>query len=108
MIIGHDLGPGVERVYGPGIDGYEFVRRLTVASVARLLQTLDAGSGDVLAVVATRFDSSYALERHLETHSIDTELEPGRQLTRGQLRSPKTPPDPSMNLVSWLTRPVAG
>ena len=68
-IVGHDLGPGVERFFGR--TEYEFERRFTpdeTAQLGRLLET--AADGDLLAAIAERFASTQDLEAFTEAHGI--------------------------------------
>lgn len=68
-VVGHDLGPGVERSWG--CHEYEFERRLSPAEVTTLrhLLTLPA-DGDLLAAIGERFTSTSELESFAEGHGI--------------------------------------
>lgn len=68
-ILGHDLGPGVERIFG--CREYEFERRLSAADVSSLRRLLSvAPDGDLLAAIGERFESTRDLEAFAEEHSI--------------------------------------
>lgn len=68
-IEGHDLGPGVEKVFH--YSEYEYERRLSPDDVARLRELLDlADDDDLLATISARFDSNHALEQFLTDNGI--------------------------------------
>lgn len=72
-ILGHDLGPGVERIFG--CREYEFERRLSAADVSSLRRLLSvAPDGDLLAAIGERFESTRDLEALAEEHSIPGEF----------------------------------
>ncbi|HET6627652.1 MAG TPA: hypothetical protein VFG63_14775 [Nocardioidaceae bacterium] len=68
-ILGHDIGPGIERIFGGS--EYEFERRLSAAEVSTLHQLLDvAADGDLLTAIHDRFRSTRDLETFAEEHGI--------------------------------------
>jgi hypothetical protein len=69
VIRGHDLGPGIERIFG--CREYEFERRLSPEDVGTLRDLLALRSnGDVLATIRERFVSTHELEAYVEEHDI--------------------------------------
>lgn len=72
-ILGHDLGRGVERIFG--CREYEFERRLSAAEVSTLRKLLAvARDGDLLAAIGTRFQSTDELETFAEENGIAGEF----------------------------------
>jgi len=69
VISGHDLGPGVERVFGFG--EYEFERRLSATDAETLRHLLGlTGDGDLLTAIEDRFTSTPQLEEYLQAHGV--------------------------------------
>lgn len=69
-IVGHDLGPGVERIFG--CSEYEFERRLNPAETQTLRTLLAAdATANLLDVIEARFDSTHDLETFLKDHGIE-------------------------------------
>lgn len=67
---GHDLGRGVERVFGAS--EYEFERRLSAQETHDLRALLDVpGGGDVLSVIAERFPGSLGFEDFMLQNGIE-------------------------------------
>ncbi len=67
---GHDLGPGVQRIFGMG--EYEFERRLSAAETRDLCTLLGVPpGGDVLTSIAERFPGSGGLEDFMLQHGIE-------------------------------------
>jgi hypothetical protein len=73
LIEGQDLGPGVERFFGPGQTEYEWAWIIQPPGV-RALQ-LALASDDVLAALRDRFsgDAAAGLQRFLEDNGIPYE-----------------------------------
>ena len=70
VIEGHDLGRGVERVFGSG--EYEFQRALSSNETSELRKLLGlSGDKDLLAAIAERFDSTRDLEAFLKAHDLE-------------------------------------
>jgi hypothetical protein len=68
-ILGHDLGPGVERVFS--CTEYEFERRLSTTETSVLRQLLGvADDGDLLTAIGDRFASTRDLEMLVAEHGI--------------------------------------
>lgn len=72
-ILGHDLGPAVEGIFG--CSEYEFVRRLCAAEVLTLRDLLTvAADGDLLGAIGERFSSPGDLETFTAEHGISGEF----------------------------------
>jgi len=76
VLTGHDLGPGVERAFGDGLDEYEFVRTVRAEHVPAVLAALGAADPEqLLGEIAARFTSrSPDLERFWRDHHIPSEF----------------------------------
>lgn len=73
VMLGHDVGPGVERIFGCG--EYEFEHRLSAAEVSTLRRLLGvATDGDLLAAIGDRFASTRGLEAFAQEHGITGEF----------------------------------
>ena len=73
LVGGHDLGPGVERVFG--FREYEFERRLSARETETLRHLLRVtGDGDLLTAIEDRFTSNPQLEEYLKEHGIPGEF----------------------------------
>jgi hypothetical protein len=69
-LVGHDLGAGVERIFG--CSEYEFERRLTAGDTAALRSLLGLEeTGDLLTAIEGRFASTPELEVFLKDHGIE-------------------------------------
>lgn len=74
-IEGQDLGPGVERWFGPGNREYEFSRTLSADAVRELQRQLDMIDGpDFLQQLRARFESTHELEKFVAEHGIESEF----------------------------------
>jgi hypothetical protein len=72
-ISGHDLGRGVEHVFG--CSEYEFERRLSAQAAKALCELLTApGENDFLAAIADRFPSGGGLEEFIRDHGIESQF----------------------------------
>lgn len=72
-ILGHDLGSGVEDVFGYG--EYEFKHRLSATGVSSLRALLGvAEDADLLAAIEDRFKTTFELEAFIKKHDIPCEL----------------------------------
>jgi hypothetical protein len=70
IIEGHDLGPGVERVFG--CSEYEFERSLSTTETSGLRELLGlSADDDLLAVIGQRFEFTPDLETFLKEHEIE-------------------------------------
>jgi hypothetical protein len=67
-IVGHDIGPGVERILG--LEEYEFRRSLAPEQTEQLRDLLDARGADLLAVIEQRFANTAELERFIAEHDL--------------------------------------
>jgi hypothetical protein len=68
-ILGHDIGPGVEEVFG--CREYEFARQLSKQETATLRTAMGLPRrGDLLAAITTRFATTQELEQFLAEHDI--------------------------------------
>jgi hypothetical protein len=72
LIEGHDLGAGVEKIFGTR--EYEFERSLSVEETSRLGELLEVAVPEILGAVERRFGSTHLLEEYLEEHDIAGEL----------------------------------
>jgi hypothetical protein len=73
LVVGHDLGPGVERFFG--CQEYEFERTLGADDVARLRVLLGSSADDdLLAAVARSFADTARFEEFLIENAIPGSL----------------------------------
>ena len=74
MIQGHDMGQGVEDVFGEGFREYEWAWTIRAGDVSKLAEAL-GGREDVLGALKTRFggDQSGELGEFLESKGITVE-----------------------------------
>jgi hypothetical protein len=74
-IEGHDLGDGVEQIFGLANREYEWVWTIQSADVAQLLAALHGGD-DILAALHLRFsnDRAAAIKPFLDQHGIKYEV----------------------------------
>lgn len=70
VIIGHDMGPEVERFWG--CREYEFERTVDPAGVRRLRSVAELGEGPLVAALRARFAGTGEIERFLAEHGIDS------------------------------------
>jgi hypothetical protein len=78
VIEGHDLGRGVESVWGVGLREYEFVRTVRAAELPALRRLLKVtGSSDLLDALEDRYagQGTHELEKVLEEASIESEFQ---------------------------------
>lgn len=69
-IEGHDLGPGVERIFG--CTEYEFERSLSTPETSELRELLGlSADDDLLAAIGQRFEFTSDLEKFLKEHEIE-------------------------------------
>ena len=75
VIVGQDLGRGVESVFGGGCSEYEWAWTIRAAAVPKLAEAL-GGVTDVLAAMRDKFsgDNGAKLEAFLKDHSIAVEF----------------------------------
>lgn len=71
-ISGHDIGRGVDDVWG--MSEYEFTRTVAPAAVTVLRTTAGLGDGPLLAAIRDRFGTTRVLEEYLEDHDIPSEF----------------------------------
>jgi len=73
LIEGQDIGPGVERFFGPGLTEYEWAWIIQPSGVRALKLAL--ARDDVLAALSERFsgDAAADLQRFLEDNDIPYE-----------------------------------
>ena len=74
LIEGQDIGPGVERFFGPGLTEYEWAWIIQPPGVGMLKLALACGN-DILAALKDRFsgDAAADLQRFLEDNGIPYE-----------------------------------
>ena len=72
VIEGHDLGAGVERIFG--CREYEFERTLSVGETAQLAELLEVSVVELLPAIQQRFGTTPPLEAYLEEHDIAGEF----------------------------------
>jgi hypothetical protein len=74
LIEGQDIGPGVERFFGPGLTEYEWAWIIRPPEVKKLKLAL-ACDDDILAALKDRFsgDAAADLQRFLEDNGITYE-----------------------------------
>jgi len=74
-IEGHDLGPGVEMVFGDGVTEYEFTRTIEADQVVALRDALKIGAEiPLLSYLKSKFKTTSDFEDFLDKHKIACEL----------------------------------
>lgn len=74
-IEGHDMGPGVELIFGDGITEYEFTRTVDEAEVLKLREAMGLGAeSPLLALLRSKFATTSALEDFLDDKEIKSEF----------------------------------
>ena len=58
--------------WGDGLTEYEFTRTLSPVAVAALRLSLGIGDAPLLEALASRFETTGALEQYLEANGIET------------------------------------
>lgn len=74
-IEGHDLGPGVEMVFGDGVTEYEFTRTIEAEQVVALRDALKIGAEiPLLSYLKSKFKTTSDLEDFLDSNDIRCEI----------------------------------
>jgi len=74
-IEGHDVGPGVEAIFGDGCTEYEFERTLDIDAVRQLREALGIGAeSPLLTLLKSRFKTTAAIEDFVDDEKIPAEF----------------------------------